>query len=378
MSPFRYFSIVFVLAIVSIAACAGGASPGSTQTNEPALRLITPKDPFRIADAPPPPDYSNTDHWAALPARLDPADVTPADITPTPPVMRKADVFFIHPTTYFGRTWNQPLDHKRTNDRTDAGSIRNQASVFNGCCRVYAPRYRQATLAAFLKSDTSAQQATEFAYGDVREAFRYYLEHYNNGRPFIIASHSQGSYHALRLLEDEVDGTDRMEQFVAAYVIGNGIAEDWFARQVTDIDQCQTSTDTGCVASWSTWLEGSAAARTRNDIVRHYDTGWESNAGKVITCTNPLSWRSDSTPAPASANIGAWTHGRDRGGPDATDPAITGAYCENGALYITRPDIEKFNRRIHEDGNYHSMDYQLFYSNVRGNAAARVEAFIHP
>ncbi len=59
------------------------------------------------------------------------------------------DVFFLHPTTYFThKTWNAPLSDQGANETTDQDILRNQASAFNACCRVYAPRYRQIAFGA--------------------------------------------------------------------------------------------------------------------------------------------------------------------------------------------------------------------------------------
>ena len=122
-------------------------------------RLIHPSHAFSDAPSPPQPDYSNPDHWAALFDREDLADVVPKDTTDLQGVA-SADVFFIHPTTYFSRsTWNQSLDDGVINRFTDTMVIQGQASAYNACCRVYAPRYRQATLAAFFTDDDSGRSS---------------------------------------------------------------------------------------------------------------------------------------------------------------------------------------------------------------------------
>ena len=100
-------------------------------------------------------------------------------------------MFFIHPTTFLGgyednASYDEP---GQTSEQIDQGVLRFQASVFNACCRSYAPRYRQANLRAFTAGDdASAETAFELAYSDVLRAFDYYLAHENHGRPFIIAS----------------------------------------------------------------------------------------------------------------------------------------------------------------------------------------------
>jgi hypothetical protein len=104
-------------------------------------------------------------------------------------------------------SWNQSLDDVVTNGRTDEFVMQGQASAFNGCCRIYAPRYRQATLYSFFGSEGSGTQALALAYADVVDAFQYYLKHFSEDRPFILAAHSQGSHHVDVLLAKESVGT---------------------------------------------------------------------------------------------------------------------------------------------------------------------------
>jgi hypothetical protein len=198
-----------------------------------AFALITahaPDGKFDAAQAPPAPDYGRVENWAATPENSsDPSDVAPLNIALADPATAPVDVFFIHPTSFFSdKMWNASLDDTETNRRTDLGTMRNQASVFNGCCRVYAPRYRQVTFSAFVTRDraTDVRQALDLAYGDVLAAFDFYITNRNAKRPFIIASHSQGSRHAIRLLKDRIEGSPLRQQMVAAYIIGAAVPED--------------------------------------------------------------------------------------------------------------------------------------------------------
>ena len=196
------------------------------------------------------PDYSKEKYWAALPTKKDSADAIPyhSDLKDGQ-VNAKADVFFIYPTIYItGRNWNADVNNKRLNRRIDKTTIRLQASAFNGSCKVYAPRYRQAVLASFRNGSENGKKALDFAYQDVKTAFDYYLKHYNNGRPFIIASHSQGTWHASCLLHEyfEKDSLLR-KKLVAAYLIGGWIRKNEFK----DIPVCDSATQTGCVICWN-------------------------------------------------------------------------------------------------------------------------------
>lgn len=154
-----------------------------------------------------PVDYGLLSSWAAHPWKQDPSDSVPQPLRKDYHADSSVDIFFIHPTTYtnpekqFG--WNAPVDDTALNNKTDQTTILYQASIFNEAGRVFAPRYRQANLDAYFTEDTvAAMAAFDRAYEDVKAAFQYYLEHYNNGRPIIIASHSQGTTHAKRLLKE--------------------------------------------------------------------------------------------------------------------------------------------------------------------------------
>src|SRR5512146_3242454 len=114
-----------LLAVVSVSAAQGE-------------RFFADDLPFDPAKTPPAPDYAQSDSWAALPDKPDASDVAPPGETIADPNAAPVDVFFIYPTSFFSRTgWNAAIDDAQTNARTDSGSLRNQASVFNSCCAVY-------------------------------------------------------------------------------------------------------------------------------------------------------------------------------------------------------------------------------------------------
>lgn len=168
------------------------------------LQTSNYKTIFTTADSVP--DYADLKFWAAHPWKKDPSDSIPKPLR-NQTIDSSVDVFFIHPTTLTdeslqGVVWNASLNDANINAKTDYTSILYQASVFNSSCRVFAPRYRQAHIYSFFSKDTLASKnALALAYADVETAFTYYLKHYNNGRPIIIAAHSQGTLHAGMLLK---------------------------------------------------------------------------------------------------------------------------------------------------------------------------------
>jgi len=329
-----------------------------------------PSTAFSAAAVPPAPDYSQRASWAA--DGWD-AGSGPAGVMEAYPEGRKVDVFFIHPTSFFSNDkWNQPIDDAETNTRTDKGSLRGQASVFQGCCRIYAPRYRQFTFSAIIHYDANSRAAEDLAYSDVKRAFEYYLAHYNHGQPFIIASHSQGSRHAVRLIPEMIDGTPLMKQFVAAYIIGNWIPQSWFDR-MKDIKPCEHADDIACVVTWSTLLEGSDAHAQRVAFAQRQGEP-DSLADEAFVCINPLSWSAGPALAPASLDIGGWTYGTGNT-PRPLDPHLVAARCDDGALSVSDPGPD-YHAGVLPGGNYHNYDYQLAYMNIRQNAIDRTKAFL--
>merc|ERR1712093_109936 len=112
-----------------------------------------------------------------------------------------AVVFFIHPTTYINRDeWNQPKSDIQSKKILTQRILINQASIFSSCCEVYVPRYRQATLFSFAKESENARKAHEAAFIDIKNSFKFFNKFFRKDRPFIVASHSQGSFHGLQLL----------------------------------------------------------------------------------------------------------------------------------------------------------------------------------
>ena len=150
-------------------------------------------------------NYDNLNNWAAHPWKRDNADSIPLELKNKEIIDSVADVFFIHPTTYTQKEftdWNADINNYQLNQNTDNTTILYQASVFNKRCRIFAPRYRQAHINAFYINQDSASGYFDLAYNDIKNAFEYYLEHYNDKRPIIIASHSQGTKHAGILLKE--------------------------------------------------------------------------------------------------------------------------------------------------------------------------------
>lgn len=323
------------------------------------FRVLSPKD-FDPADTPPAPDYATASAWAAHPDRPDASDrsidALPAAAAP------EAAVFYLHPTTAVGRFWNAPFDAPETIEATERGGTLIQASAFSGCCAVWAPRYRQANGRAFTEPDALGDRAVDIAYGDVLRAFEVFLA--AEERPLIVASHSQGTMLAARLLRERLAGTPDAERLVAAYLVGGDIHDG-----DTGFPVCQSATQTGCVVGWNARTEGYVPNRLEFDALRP-----DPLSGRV--CVNPITWTTDGTAEPAQ-NAGAVFLDTDA---PALLPGFVGARCADGRLIITEPgDMDRdlpsrMLLTIMGPGNYHPVEYQLFYADIWQNAIDRVAA----
>jgi len=319
---------------------------------ERRLSARTPETPKTTV-----PEYSNLYYWAAHPDKQDYSDSIPAFLKDEQRDS-KADVFFIHPTTFTNDLRNAPMNadinDEALNHETDSKTILYQASVFNGSCRVFAPRYRQAHLKAFLMPQSAAsKEAFDLAYADVKKAFQYYMDHWNNGRPVIIASHSQGSLHAIRLLQEFFDGKPLQKQLVCAYVVGYQIKKGDF-KSLKMGDQ---PTSIGCVLGWRSYQKG-----TVERLV-----GLEN--GNSL-CVNPITWTTTEQWAPKELAKGAI--GKDF---NVLLPHGVAAGIAPGAkvLWVELPEqaVDKLGRMT----NYHILDYNLFYMDIRENVKQRIEAY---
>jgi hypothetical protein len=347
------------MAVATIVVC--GCKTNVMQGGLEKGSFLQPRKSFAESEPPPPPDYSAPADWGCLPDRNDPCDAVPANTGLTDGQARaQVDCFAVYPTTMYRRYgWNARLDDKTTRRITDNGPLKQQFSVYNGSCRVFAPYYRQAGLGAFTlpTGDPDQKAALALASEDVLSAFQYYLDHFDTGKPIIIAGHSQGIRHAIRVLEEYFAGKPLQKRLVAAYLIGGSLHEETF----TALPVCDSAVQTGCVLGWRTVAWGS-----RTNDIRDLCTDCE-NSGIKWVCVNPLTWRHNDEPADASLNLGGVPRSFDR-----IDPHLTAAKCDNGSLWINPPEQKGYPAL---GDNYHVCDYSLFYLNIRRNVADRIKAY---
>jgi pimeloyl-ACP methyl ester carboxylesterase len=354
------------LSVVALAAAA------AAQDNSPApVATYTVEDV--AAKAPPPPDYRQQTSWSVFASQgftsSLPAGATPAAETP------RVAVFFIHPTTFRGAAgvFSQDPADAEASKWTDASSIARQASAFTGCCSVYAPRYRAASSVGFASAPPIREAAFALAYTDIERAFDAFLETIGD-RPFIIAGHSQGAFHAATLLEKRIDGTPLQKRMVAAYTIGINLAEGEFGKRFKSVKPCTTPAATGCVVQWNAILDGmSDPAKLATVFQSPYVQKYGDDAGKLTLCINPLTFDAASRDAGVGSAKGAVPGAPGFGDPNPLKAEAVSAHCEQGLLLV-KPDKALALEPL-PNGGMHFHDIGLFWADIRANAALRAARF---
>jgi hypothetical protein len=336
-----------------------------------------PDHPFNPNDAVPQLDYSSESSWASLPSIGDEADLIPAGEEGIDQLNSKVDVFFVHPTGYLkGHTWTDPLEEESATKENTQWMMANQASAYNGCCSIYAPHYRQASIYSYFGTDELRDEVHAFVYQDVKKSFEYFISNYSNGRPFIIASHSQGTHHSIRLLAEEIDGTDLYSRMVGAYIIGGTISKDRM-NEMSEISICDSATQLGCLVHWDTY--------NVNYLNR------EMPIYKNNICVNPITWKNEGAISNLADAKGAvyvsgefaldftgddGPKGESFGPLEAPLKQYVQAQCKNGLLFVTDQTGTRFQAFGGSKGNYHGLDYALFYMDIRENAILKVKTYL--
>lgn len=319
--------------------------------------------------------YSRPGIGVTDPARWQPTYAGDRGLPPAPaePKQRFA-VFFVHPTSYLNRSsWNAPLANggDPEAERIARLYLRGMASPFNAASEIWAPRYRQATMGAFLTDAPEGKQAIDAAYADVREAFGYFLSSVDPDTPIVLAGHSQGSLHLKRLLAEEIKGTPVAARLVAAYMIGWPIST-LHDLPVMGIPACATPDQTSCVISWSSFAEPAEPALVLDAYGSTPALDGQKPGSDPMLCTNPLTG-TPGTSAPASANLGTLVpeNSMEKG---TLQPGLVPARCDKRGLLLIGPPPE-MGSYVLPGNNYHVYDLPLFWANTKADVARRVDAW---
>lgn len=307
---------------------------------------------FSDKNHPKTPDYSQESFWAVLPHNYSEAFKKYATKNPSDLAV---DVFYVYPTLntdYDDNRWNVPIQDEEQQDKVLNKAVLFQASAFANSGRMYVPFYRQAHYRSFVEGyKKEGDKALWLAYTDVKKAFETYLEKYNNGRPIIIASHSQGTVHTKQLLKDFFDGKPLQKQLVAAYLTGIGVKPNEFKN----IKPMSLPNETGGFVSWNTFKKG------------HYPKrGKDWYKGSVTT--NPITWDNQKTTELTQHKGFLYSNGK------IYEQALK-IEVTDGLIWSTNP---KFPLRFFMSfmKNYHVGDINLFWQDVRENVALRTQTWL--
>ena len=283
-------------------------------------------------------------------------------------------VFFVPPTSYTKGAlgdWNAPLNDADT-DQLARVFLRGLASPFNRADEVWAPKYRQAAVGAFLTDREEATRAIDAAYADVEQAFRYFVESVGSDKPIVLAGHSQGAAHVLRLLRDVVAGTELEPRIAAVYAPGwpISLAHDLPALP---LPACASPGQSGCIVSYLSFADDGDPGQllTRYSQMPGLD-GQPRGTEDPVLCVNPLTGMAGGS-APASDNLGTLVPEDSLATAELVSGAV-GARCgENGILYIGDPP--ELGQGVLPGGNYHVYDIPLFWKNLQEDVVRRVTAW---
>lgn len=281
-------------------------------------------------------DYSNSDNWMFLPEEN----------------TKEVDTIYLYPSAY-------GLTDEVEDDIADIDDVNmrlmsiyyasSQASIFDESTNLYAPYYRQFTVNSLVDMiDKSPESLQYIASKDIYNMLDYYFENHNDGRPFILAGHSQGSVWLTIVLEDYMKAhPEYLERMVAAYIIGYSVTEEYLERN-PHLKFAQTSEDTGVIISYNT--EGPGNKDAFNCVVRD---------GAISI--NPINWKLDDTYA---------TNG-------TVDAQID---TERGVVVCTTmentPEMKEALAEYFGEESFHLFDYDLYKGELQKNVVDRIESFM--
>lgn len=275
----------------------------------------------------------------------------------------EAAVFYVHPTTYLQRDrWNAPMKLESDNKYRTELFLRHQASALADAGTVWAPRYRQAAFGAFVSREEDALRALDVAFSDVSEAFDQFMAE-NPDAPIIIAGHSQGSLHLLRLLaEKKPDFGDRL---IAAYLIGWPIDIE-ADLPATGLPLCEPYRGSGCIMSWLTFSEPAKPNLVLDSWVGSEGYAGSSRQRDRLACTNPAYGPIDGDGRGLASSLIP----EDGFASASLESTGLAAQCRDGLLII-EGDVPDIGPYVLPGNNYHAYDYALFWGDIRADVERR-------
>ena len=299
------------------------------------------------------PDYTHLTSWAAHPAVPDPTDVMPPDIVSfdqTQPQVHGAGIptFFVYPTVYLkGDRWNADIHDAAHREAVQSSTIKYQASVFSAIGEVWSPYYRQMIYRGYVPRRKDNLQhidaAFDTAYADVVRAFERFISQIPEG-PYILAGHSQGTHHAVHLLREVIAKDSALSgRLLVAFLVGGEVT----AENTDGFPICEHPEDINCWVGWRT-------VSKRHNLRKAKDSDLLVNP-MTMSLSHPVGTRDD--------YMGAFD------GENRLENIGIRSFIDRGTVHIHGirfPYNLRLNRR-----DYHRMDYNLFWFNIRHNLYVR-------
>jgi hypothetical protein len=358
LGPSRWLAIT-LLAVTSLLALAA-----FVWRDDILQAALDPKTPFQTYEPPRAPDYGGPAAWAMAPGGRPQAGDPPAD------------VFFVMPTAFEGgKEWNSPIGDPASDRFFERVVAPNYAGPFYRVGRIFAPRYRQASLYTQMTLREDAREARRFAYGDVAAAFREFRDRGTDTRPFVLVGVEQGGVLAARLLAEEIAPHPAVRQrLVAAYLISTVVP-----ASPTPVPACRRRAEAGCLAAWSAAYEGDLQrpqALKDRSLVWSRDGQLVNLEGRPPLCFNPVLGAVTNAQAPARAHLGAVNAtGLEWGVRPAFLARKIRTQCVGGVLKISRPKSQSLKLAGSWGDRQKVPGFNLFYADIEADALARLKAW---
>ncbi len=290
-------------------------------------------------------DYKDPYNWAVLPSTY------PEGLKEyiQDSLVENTDVFYVYPTLLVNNKdtlWNYPVTNERHRIDVIESAVTFQASAWANTGKLFVPYYRQAHLRAYSNLEGRGREALLLAYSDIKRAFEYYLEHYNNGNAIILAGHSQGSTHISLLLKDFFDGTTLQNKLIAAYLPGIGLDKD----EYESIDLLMHKDSIGGFLSWNTFK-------------KKYSTPQYNNWYQGKAAINPVTWDSSEVASKEKHKGFLFSNGKMYRKSFET-------HLIDGGVWITTPHFP-YRSMSFTMSSYHIGDVNLFWEDIRLNTRNR-------
>jgi len=318
--------------------------------------------------------YADPAMWFSRPGI--PRGRDPSRWLPAGGVANEADappfaLFFVHPTSFLDRSrWNAPLDDAESQTRART-FLRGLASPFNQADEIWAPRYRQATFGAFLTDAPEAARALDAAWRDIDMAFATFVQNVPAERAIVLAGHSQGALHVLRLLRERIAGTPLEGRIAMVYAVGWPISVE-HDLPALPFPACRTPEQAGCIAGWSSFAEPADPGQLLDSYANSVGYDGQVRGDSPILCLNPLTGTSGGA-ASASANLGTLVPDENLAAGRLVPGAVPARCDARGLLLIGDPP--ELGPYVLPGNNYHVYDIPLFWRNLRADVARRVETW---